>query len=155
LVTFSGFDDRTQRWQIFTYDFIYDNLNRLTGQNGDCSFPVFSPDGKRIVYLYQGNDHRSILKIINWYGDIPKTITNNVLGKASWSPDGWDLLFVTLKNGLFSLFSIQYDGTQEKEIYQSTHFMCCPEVNPVNHRVTFDIKTKNGFQPVTFMKAPE
>ena len=155
LVAFSGFDDRTQRWQIFTYDFIYDNLNRLTNQNGDCSFPVFSPDGKRIAYLFRGNDHRNTLKIVNWYGDTPETITDNILGKVSWSPNGWNILFVTLKNGFFSLSSIQYDGTQEREIYHSSQPLCCPVVNPVSHQITFDKKTKNGFHLETLMKPLE
>ncbi|HFB62063.1 MAG TPA: hypothetical protein ENJ69_03670, partial [Bacteroidetes bacterium] len=78
LVVFSGFDDRTGNWQIFSYDFIYDNLNRLTAEKGHCLFPVFSPDGKTILYTFQDPDGHSRLKSINWYGDSRKSLAKDV-----------------------------------------------------------------------------
>lgn len=152
LVVFSGFDDRSQKWQIFSYDFVYDNLNRLTNENGDCSFPVFSPDGKKIAYLVRNDDGRTKLKIINWYGELLKTVKEDVRGRISWSVDGWRILFVSGKGKTFSILSIRNDGSHEEKIFTSPHPLCCPAVEPFDKKLTFSMKDEKSFHIFTLLK---
>ena len=152
LVVFSGFDDRSQKWQIFSYDFVYGNLNRLTNEKGNCSFPVFSPDGKKIAYVARDDDGRTELRIINWYGELLKTVKENVQGRVSWSSDGWRILFVSAKDKMFSISSIRNDGSHEKEIFASSHPLCCPAIQPFNKKLTFSMKNKKNFHIFTFLK---
>ena len=144
LVVFSGFDDRSQKWQIFSYDFVYDNLNRLTSESDDCSFPVFSPDGKKIAYLVS-NDDRTKLKIINWYGELLKTVKEDVRGRICWSSDGWRIIFVSVRGKTFSISSIRNDGSHEEEIFVSPHPLCCPAIQPFDKKLAFSMKTDKGF----------
>ncbi len=152
LVVFSGFDDRSQKWQIFSYDSVYGNLNRLTSENGDCSFPVFSPDGKKIAYLVRSDDNQTKLKIINWYGELLETVKENVRGRISWSSDGWRILFVSVKGKTFSILSMRNDGSHEEEIFTSQHPLCCPAIQPFDKNLTFSMKNDNNFHIVTFLR---
>ncbi len=152
LVVFSGFDDRSQKWQIFSYDFVYDNLNQLTNGNNDCSFPVFSPDGKKIAYVVRNDDGRTELRIINWYGELLKTVKEDVQGRISWSSGGWRILFVSVKDKTFSISSIRNDGSHEKEIFASSHPLCCPAIQPFNKKLTFSMKNEKSFHIFTFLK---
>ena len=126
LVAFSGFDDRTGGWQIFSYDFIYGNLNRLTSEKGNCLFPVFSPDGKTILYTIQDANGHSRLKSINWYGNNPKILAKNIFGKACWTPDNWRILFVEHYGNRYLLKSIHRDGTGTAELLSLPYPACCP-----------------------------
>ncbi len=130
LVAFSGFDDKTQRWQVFTYDFVYDNLNRLTTEEGNCRFPVFSPDGKHIVFTVQNDNGIQMLKIMNWYGKDVLTLHKNVMGRACWTPDNWRILFMTLQNNAYQLLSVRKDGTGILKTGSFRSPVCCPLVMP-------------------------
>lgn len=150
LIVFSGFDDRTQQWQIFTYDFVYDNLNRLTNENGKCNFPVFSPDGKTIAYTLRTEDNRIKMKIINWYGEERKTMASGVLGSVSWTPDSWRLLFISKNRNQFVVSSIRNDGTHETELFSSLHPLCCPTLSANGKTLILSMKSNNRFHIVTF-----
>ncbi len=150
LVTFSGFDDRTQRWQIFTYDFIYDNLNRLTDEKGNCSFPVFSPDGKSIVYTVQENNGRSGLKIMNWYGEMRKSLATNITGRACWTQDSWRILFLSKKGNHFNLYSIINDGTGIKLVKSEHHPFCSPALSVDGKKLIFSVKNMNKLQIISY-----
>jgi len=151
LVVFSGFDDRTQHWQIFSYDFVYDNLNRLTSENGNCSFPVFSPDGKIIAYTLRTDDGRTKLKTINWYGEEMKDITSNVQGRACWTPDSWRLLYISKVGNRYIISSIRNDGTHKTELFSSRHPLCCPALSANGKKLIFSMKSNNRFRIMTFI----
>ncbi len=150
LVAFSGFDDRTQRWQIFTYDFIYDNLNRLTDEMGNCSFPVFSPDGKSIVFTVREDNGISRLKIMNWYGDKQKVLVSNVTGRACWTPDSWRILFLSKDGGHFNLYSIINDGTGLKVVKSEHYPFCSPDLSADEKKLIFSVKNVNKSQIISY-----
>jgi Tol biopolymer transport system component len=150
LVAFSGFDDRTQRWQIFTYDFIYDNLNRLTDEKGNCSFPVFSPDGKSIVFTVYEDNGISRLKIMNWYGDNQKVLVSNITGRACWTPDSWRILFLSKDGGHFNLYSIINDGTGLKMVKSEHHPFCSPALSADGKKLIFSVKNVSKSQIISY-----
>jgi len=149
LVVFSGFDDRTQHWQIYSYDFIYDNLNRLTNEKGNCSFPVFSSDGKSIAFTVREDNGKLFLKTMNWYGDSIKSLAGGVTGRASWTPDNWRILYIT-KNGIeYILFGIRADGTGKEKILSVPYPICCPAFSKSGKQLLLSEKKSEQFQIVT------
>ena len=150
LVVFSGFDDRTQCWQIFSYDFVYDNLNRLTAEKGNCRFPVFSPNGKNIVYTVQEDNGKQYLKTMNWYGRNVKILAKDVSGRACWTPDNWRILFVIRSGSGYLLKSVRADGSETKEMLSTPHPICCPALSINGKKLLLSVKKSDKFQIITF-----
>ncbi len=146
LVAFSGFDDRTRHWQVYTYDFVYDNLNRLTAEKGNCRFPVFSPDGKTLVYTVYSDSGKTFLKRINWYGAEPKVMATGVKGKACWTPDNWRVVFIVPGNHGDNLFSVQEDGAGLRLVKSFSSPVCCPAITQDGKTLWLSVKGKKQYR---------
>lgn len=110
LVCFSGFDIIEDKWQIYTYDFIYDNLNQLTNSDFNCHKPVFSPNGKHILYEEMDSSSKSALKMINWYGKPELSIDTIEAYNAYWDSDSWRFNFLSKTSAGEELLSLRYNG---------------------------------------------
>ena len=143
LAIFSGYDDRSGYWQIFSYDFVYGNVNRLTSEQGNCLFPVFSPNGKQITYLVQSENGKQYLKCMNWYGEANDTLSENVYGKACWTPDSYRILYVSQQGDHFVLMSVTGDNSGKKEIYSSSVPIKSPALS-ADGKMLYLIKKDNG-----------
>ena len=100
---------------------------RLTNNNEEERAPDWSPDGKLIAYMCrkgEAPEGRSFgtfeICIMNADGSGQKRITNNRVPEltVSWSPDGKQLVFHRAVGGVgqFQLFTINADGTDEKQL---------------------------------------
>jgi serine/threonine-protein kinase len=81
--------------QIWLYDISRDALNRLTFEGPSNVDPVWTPDGKRIVFKGKGN--RLFWQSADGAGSAEDLTTgklsqNNI--PSSWSPDGQELAFL-------------------------------------------------------------
>ncbi|PLX13910.1 MAG: hypothetical protein C0598_02575 [Marinilabiliales bacterium] len=110
LICFSGYDVIDDKWQIYTYDFVYDNLNQLTNNNYNCIKPLFSPNGKHIIYEEIDSMQSSQLKMINWYGKDEVIIDSISVSNPSWNPDSWRFNFISKTERGEEVFSLRYNG---------------------------------------------
>lgn len=131
MVTFSGYDENSKTWQVYTYDFKYNNLNKLTNLGGNCSEPALSPDGKQIAFTYsdQFNVSQSSIYVVNWYGDFAYQSSETALLNPSWTPDSFRIIYVNTDNG-YSVSSMQKDGSSIFEIYQALIVQKNPVISP-------------------------
>jgi len=113
MVYFLGFDEQNENWELFSYHFIYDNLNRLTDHKNDGLLLDLSPDGKKVLYTYSTYPYPyKRLQILNWYGDVLEEFDNFNIADASWHPDGLKIYFISDKDHLGGeLYSIWKDKT--------------------------------------------
>ena len=131
-VYFTGFDKITQDWQIYSYDFVYDNLNQLTRFTENCSDPQVAPDGKHVVYfksptVFEG----SSMPIINWYGEEVSVLDSLQAYDPCWDPAGLKVYFVSdrdEKKG--ELYSIWKNGTHLERLTFDTLEIKQPSVSP-------------------------
>jgi len=110
LVCFSGFDIVADNWQIYTYDFVYDNLNQLTKSEFNSKKPVFSPNGKHIIYEEVDSSSKSVLKMINWYGNPELSIDTIEAFNAYWDNDSWRFNYTSKTSRGQEFFSLRYNG---------------------------------------------
>lgn len=133
LVAFSGWDAISESWQLFTYDFIYDNLNQLTHENGEVSFPEFGPKGKKIAYLVHFDGESPALAMCNWYGDGKHLYQGLAPGKLSWGKSGWRFYGVKRDAiGNWSVCSWRNDGTAKACVYSAKYEICGPAFSPAD-----------------------
>ncbi len=113
MVYFLGIDAQHDNWELFSYHFIYDNLNQLTNFKEDGLFLDLSPDGKSVCYSYISLDypfHR--LQILNWYGNMLEQFDEFNISNAIWHPDGLKIYFISDRDHQEGeLYSIWKDGT--------------------------------------------
>ena len=131
MVTFSGYDENSKTWQIYTYEFKYNTLNKLTKLGGNCTEPALSPDGKQIAFTYsdQINTSQSSIYVVNWYGDFAFQSTETALLNPSWSPDGFKIIYVNTGDG-YTVSSMQKDGSSVFQIYQALVVQKNPVISP-------------------------
>ena len=146
LVAFSGWDAISESWQLFTYDFIYDNLNQLTHEDGDVFFPVFDPQGKVIHYLLNGSTGRAVLHAVNWYGQ-SKIIKRGITpGRIGWMLNGWRFYGICHETGqVYRICSWFRDGTKPRVLKISRKTICYPVLSPDGKQITYSKETENGF----------
>jgi len=112
-VYFAGYDELAERWEIYSYDFIYDNLNKLTSFKLGCSNPEISNDGKLIAYCKENpfNGTKNI-DVINWYGEPVISFNEFSAESPMWNTSGFKLYFISKKDNKYGeLYSIWKDGS--------------------------------------------
>ncbi len=147
LVYFSGFDDRTSKWAIYSYDFRSDNLNKLTELSGDCFLPDVSPDGKHILFQRRVNaypyDHFAIL---NWYGNPEMEIDSLQATNPVWGLSGLKIYFVSTRDGLEGeVYSIWKNGSHLERLTRDTLETRVPAVSPDGSSLAVPVRRADGF----------
>lgn len=111
LVCFLGFNEINENWQVYTYDFIYDNLNQLTHHKTTCNNPNFSPDGKHILYELISESLDTTLKMVNWYGNPELSLDSMAAYSSSWNENSWRFNFISKNEGLDNeIYSLRRNG---------------------------------------------
>lgn len=147
MVTFSGYDENSKTWQVYTYDFKYNNLNKLTKLEGNCSEPALSPNGKQIAFTYsnQLNAAQSSIYVVNWYGDFDFQSTETALFNPSWTPDSFRIIYVNADNG-YTVSSMQHSGGSIFDIYQDVVVQKNPVISPDGKYMAVSILNDGYFE---------
>lgn len=151
-VYFTGYDDLTHSWEIFSYDFVYDNLNKLTDFRLGNSNPDVSSDGKRIVYCKANPFNRTKnLEVINWYGE-QIIMFDKFNGECpSWGALGLKLFFVSnMDNEKGELYSIWKDGSHLERLTHDETSIACPVVSPDGTKIAMSVLTESGWDIFIF-----
>jgi TolB protein len=89
-----------------------ERARRLTFAEGNDLAPIFSPDGKRIVFE-SNRDGNSEIYVMNVDGSNQRNISNSPSTNDQgpiWSPDGKQILFYSGRAGNWDLFLVSADG---------------------------------------------
>lgn len=109
--------DRLGQPQVFTMDADGGNVRRLTYQGSYNASPAWSPRGDRIAFVSRNETGSFELYSISPDGSGLALVTNKGSSEnPHWSPDGYHLVYSSLRGGERNLFTITYDGTNERQI---------------------------------------
>ncbi len=106
-----------------------DEPQQLTFDQGDKTQPVWSPDGKKLLYVAPGGDNLGLdLWVVNADGSNPVDITKKKGDDTdpSWSPDGKTIAFSNngRSDGILQVFTIAPAGTNLNRIsYDQEEYM--------------------------------
>ncbi len=132
-VFFTGYNEVHERWQIYSYDFKYDNLNPLNGPRTYGHTPILSPDGKSLLFeeLQPGSNAKMMVET-NWYGQVKKRQDASTIEDPSWHPEGLKILYVSYEKDqdgeLYSQWIDQTHLTQHTfDPYEISHPMVSPD----------------------------
>ena len=103
---------------IFLYNRVFHIFTRITPQNMLVFSPAWSPDGKKLAFVYSNNDyvyfHIALLDISSGKIEslVDKGISDYLFNRdtaLAWSPDGKQLLFDAASDTCHALFLYQLD----------------------------------------------
>ncbi len=159
LVAFIGWDKKSDTWQIFSYDFVYDNLNRLTNlKDKELYRPLFSPDGKTILFGSRNktNPFDFELHQINWYGENLQKPDSIASTSYCWSTNGYRIVCAETNHGKeFRLITIRKDGTVPMCLSADTVQRITPAYSPGGRKIAVAENRGNNFDIVIYNVANE
>ena len=146
-IYFTGYNDIENKWEVYSYDFIYDNLNEVSDKRFNCALPEISPNGKLILYSVENPfSNSSDISIMNWYGEETSNLKNIKTDDFVWHPAGLKFLFISKDENLRQqLFSIWKDGTHIEQITNSEVIMASPAISPDGMKLALSIKMEAGY----------
>ncbi len=152
LVYFTGFDELMDCWEIYSYDFISDNLNKLTDYKVGTSCPDIYSDGKQIVYCkVDTSSGNSRMEVINWYGEPSIQFNKFNAYYPSWGSSGLKLFFISkMDNKEGELYSIWKDGSHLERLTHDTIRVTHPVVSPDGTSIAISVRVEKGWDIFIF-----
>jgi TolB protein len=111
--------DRSGGPQVYIMDVYGGNLRRLTYHGNYNTSPAWSPRGDLIAYVSRESDNSQQLYVTDPYDYQPVQVTfeeNNE--EPSWSADGLHIVFSSNRNGMYELYTMNWDGTRQRKLTQ-------------------------------------
>jgi len=147
LVSLIGKSDLDKHWNLYSYDFRYNNLNKLTDDQDEITYARWSPTGEFISFTrYQSQNHKSQVEVIHWYGKLINTFSDREadITDASWSPNGYRMVYVFTANGVSRLMICRKDGSEQQEIFSTKGIVHAPDWAPDGKNIIFTLETPEG-----------
>jgi serine/threonine-protein kinase len=124
--------------QIWLYDLRQDTLTRLTFEGNNNTDPIWTPDGKRIVFA--GNKERLFWQLADGSGPAEELTkselpANNAPG--SFSPDGQILAFAGLDTST-DLYTLPLKGGKPQPFVNSPAYKSAPRFSPDGHFIAYE-----------------
>ena len=125
--------------QIWLYDLSRDTLTRLTFEGSANVDPLWTPDGKRIVFKGSGNR-------LFWQsadGSSPaEALTNNELSgnnvPGSWTPDGQVLAFMEINpNTGYDIYTLPLKNGKPQPFVRTPSIETAPRFSPDGHFIAY------------------
>jgi TolB protein len=134
------------------------NLKRLLPEHREPHFDGhFSPDGKKIVYVYdqlQGTNGKLRINVCAADGSDDKTLIPHKAFEESprWSPDGKLVLWVSTRGKNPDLYTVDADGKKEKRLTGDPAYDLHPAWSPDGKTIAFT-SARSGRQKLFLMNA--
>jgi Tol biopolymer transport system component len=103
----------------------------LTRDSAINNFPLYSPDGERIVFVSNRDGDEEIFVMRADGGDQQQLTFNDAMDwLPSWSPDGQQIVFLSFRDGNTELYVMDADGHNERRLTSSPSLDTYPAWQP-------------------------
>lgn len=147
LVFFSGYDPLKQRWEIYSFQFYYENLNKLTSLADENHYAVVSPDEDHVMFVNRNTNFPfDYLYMMNWYGEDEEQLFDWHITDPSWDYTGLKIYFISKKdNRTGDLYSVWIDGSHLYRLTDNSYELRNPQVSPDGKYMAIAVKLETGF----------
>ncbi|MHB1296722.1 MAG: DUF5050 domain-containing protein [Anaerolineae bacterium] len=140
-------------WAIYTMRSDGSDPVRLTdGAHNDTS-PVWSPDGRRIVFVSDRDGNREIY-VMNANGSDQVNLTQNGADDwtPTWTPDGQRIAFASFRDGNWELYVMDANGANVARLTHNTAADYALTWSPNGEQVAF-VSNRDGNPEIYLMQA--
>ena len=139
--------------EIYVMDADGGNLQRLTNHPDSDFHPSWSPDGKWIAFLSRRDQvpfkHgiTNEIYVMDAGGGNPQRLTNNPHDDyhPSWSPDGKQIAFASVRDGNTDIYVMDADGGNEQRLTNNPLYDYSPSWSPDGERIVFTARRDGHF----------
>ena len=108
--------------------------------------PSWSPDGKRIAFVFDRNRNWEIY-VMDVNGGDPRGLTNHSTARdPAWSPNGQHIAFTSSRDGNLEIYVMDADGNNQRNLTNSPHLDWYPSWSPDGKRIAFVSNKKGGLE---------
>ncbi|MCB0033269.1 MAG: serine/threonine-protein kinase [Anaerolineales bacterium] len=143
---------RDNYFHLFVTDTDGQTELQLTSNTSDDYHPVWSPDGRQILYHAYQNGWQIFVLNVDGSGIAKITDQPSDDSFASWSPDGTKVIFHSNRNGDFDIFTMNPDGTDLTPLTNNDVDDLGPAWSPDGSQIAFH-QTINGQKQIVVMDA--
>ncbi len=125
-------------WEIGSVDIRTSKVLRITDNNFDDDWPVYSPDGKKIAFQTD-RDGSPQIYVMDAGGGPPQRLSKNNFHEMhpAWSPDGKQIMFISDRNGNQEIYKMNTDGSGQIRLTTSPYKEFNPEWSPDGKRIVY------------------
>lgn len=151
-VVYSDIDPNTNTEQIFLKNLDTGYVTQLTSL-GDNSYPVWSPDGSKIMYVTWTDEKKYSIYIMNkdGSGNIPIIDTLANEREADWSPDGNEIVFVSDNDGNDEIYKMNLDNHMIDRLTFTLYAEAFPHWSPDGNNISFSSSRDSGSMHIFVM----
>ncbi|HTS34565.1 MAG TPA: hypothetical protein VMH04_02770 [Candidatus Solibacter sp.] len=123
---------------------------------GDSCGPVWSHDGKRIVFYSFALTHPSrnpAIWVMDPDGGNMKRLAEHGLS-ATWSPDDRQIAFASNRDGKFQIYAMNADGRNLRRLTNNKAEESAPAWSPDGTAIAF-VSDRDGEHPALFLMGPD
>lgn len=120
------------------------------GRNRQFVSPIFSPDGKSVIYAREGENGSDLFAVGLDGGDAPRQLTvgrGTVNTNPTMSPDGRRVVFVSGRLGRPELYIMDADGTDAKLLteydFSEKNYRSDPDWSPDGRLIAYQERVNN------------
>lgn len=132
--------------EIYTLDLKTRKLTQIIA-GGTNTYPVWSPDGKKIAFRKILGEMNSEVFVADSDGSNQRNLTNHPAfdGWPSWSPDGKQLVFASNRRANYQIFVMNADGSDVRLVANTDGRATEPRWSPDGNKIYF-----SNCRPVDF-----
>ncbi|MBL8164070.1 MAG: serine/threonine-protein kinase [Anaerolineae bacterium] len=150
--------DRTGDFDIYLMNADGTNVARLTNSGGDDLNPLWSPDGRQLVFVSGRDGNDEIYALVSSAANPDEfttvRVTNNTVEDATpdWSPDGQQIVFASQMEGNWDIYAVNVDGSNLRRLTDHAANDEVPTWSPDGSRIAFSSE-RDGNQEIYIMDA--
>lgn len=140
-------------WDIYRMRSDGSDPVRLTTDPANDSLPVWSPDGRQIVFVSDRDGNREIYRM-SADGSQQVNLTKHAADDwtPSWSPDGQQVVFASFRDGNWELYIMNADGSNVRRLTRNNAADYSPAWSPDGNRIAF-VSDRDGNLEIYVMNA--
>lgn len=144
LLVFVGRRENQKGRHLFTYDFVYDNLNQLTN-TATVFWPKWSPSDE-LISCHEKTEKGSKIVLYHWYGKEFQVLENDTIAlrDANWTYSDYKIIYVGEAAKKQYLFMSTKDGGSTEVLLQSETTIEKPVWINGTEKIIFLNKKQNG-----------